>query len=110
MEMELQRQNANQRVAVWTERISACRSSEQSVRAWCRENGLSEKTYYYWQRRLFQLAAQQQPAFTEITPAVARQRPGLAARVHIGSGEAEIYNGADAATIEAVLQGLRHAE
>jgi hypothetical protein len=23
-----------------------------SIRAWCRENGIQEKTYYYWQRKL----------------------------------------------------------
>ncbi len=42
-----------------------------TVREWCRENGLSEKTYYYWQRRLFDILSQQQvvqPTFAEITP------------------------------------------
>jgi len=110
MEQRLQTLNANQRAVVWAERITACRSSELSVRAWCRENQLSEKTYYYWQRRLFKLTTEQQPSFAELTPAIVRNRPDLAAKVWIGGSEAEIYNGADAGTIEVILQFLSHAE
>ena len=54
MEHNLQRLNAAQRVELWAERIAECRSSGMSVRAWCRGNEISEKTYYYWQRRLYQ--------------------------------------------------------
>lgn len=50
MEQELQKLNADQRLAVWTQRISECRSSGKGVKYWCRENDISEKTYYYWQR------------------------------------------------------------
>ena len=52
MEHRLQTLNAAQRVELWAERIAECRSSGMSVRAWCREKEISEKTYYYWQRRL----------------------------------------------------------
>ena len=65
MEQGLQKLNAGQRTAVWAERIAACRSSDLTVRAWCREKQLSEKTYYYWQHRLFKLAAEQQASFAE---------------------------------------------
>lgn len=50
----LQRLNAAQRIQLWVERIAECRSSGKSVRAWCLEYEISEKTYYYWQRRLYQ--------------------------------------------------------
>lgn len=75
MEQSLQVMSKQERLENWTARIMACRSNGMTVRAWCQENGLSEKTYCYWQRRLFQaLAGQQQqtiqqPAFAEITPA-----------------------------------------
>ena len=55
MEQSLQAMSKQERLENWTARIMACRSSGMTVRAWCRENGLSEKTYYYWQRRLFQM-------------------------------------------------------
>ena len=91
-------------------RIMACRSSGMTVRAWCQENGLSEKTYYYWQRRLFQgLSEQQQaiwqPAFAEITPAPnSRSSGGVAVTVRISGVEADIHNGADTAAVETVLR------
>ena len=47
MEQELQKLNADQRLAVWTQRIADCRSSGKSVKHWCQENDISEKTYYY---------------------------------------------------------------
>ena len=76
-------------------------------------NGLSEKTYYYWQRRLFQTLSEQQqsirqPAFAEITPTPnVRPSSGLAVTVRTSGVEAEIYNGADAATVETVLRILK---
>ena len=84
-----------------------------TVRAWCRENGLSEKTYYYWQRRLFQTLSEQQqaiqqPAFAEITPTPnVRPSSGVAVTIRISGVEAEIYNGADVATVETVLRILK---
>lgn len=110
MEQGLQTLNADQRAAVWAERIAACRSSELSVRAWCRENQLSEKTYYYWQHRIFKLATEQRTSFAEITPAAVECMPAIAATVRIGRSEAAIYNGADTGTVETVLNFLNHAE
>lgn len=60
MEQSLQVMSKQERLENWTARIIACRSSGMTVRAWCQENGLSEKTYYYWQRRLFQVLSEQQ--------------------------------------------------
>lgn len=89
----------------------ACRSSGMTVRSWCQENGLSEKTYYYWQRRLFQTLSEQQQAirqlsFAEITPNV-QPSGGVAVIVRISGAEADICNGADAATVETVLRILK---
>jgi hypothetical protein len=35
------------------------KDSGRSIRSWCRERGLSEKTYYYWQRKLRKAACEQ---------------------------------------------------
>lgn len=111
LEQQLQTLNASQRAAVWAERIAACRSSELSVRAWCRENQVSEKTYYYWQHRLFRMVTEQQATFAEVTRASGISRkPDLTATVRIGRAEADVYSGADTETIETVLRFLSHAE
>lgn len=36
----------------WTPIIQKCRSSGIGVRPWCRENNVSEKKFYYWERRI----------------------------------------------------------
>ena len=55
--------------ALWAERVSACRNSGLSVKAWCRENGVNEQTYYKWQKKLFTMVqAQQESRFAEVTP------------------------------------------
>ena len=63
----------------WQERIMKCRSSGESVKTWCREQGLSVTTYYRWERELFGKAGREKeeevpmvvgaPVFAEV-PAV----------------------------------------
>ena len=107
METGLQTVNQQRKLSEWAERITACRSSGQSVKTWCRENGVSEQTYYKWQRRLYELAQnQQENRFAEIT-APAMNRSGVAVTVQLGGVELDIHNGADAATVEAVLRAVK---
>ena len=109
MEQSLQVMSKQERLENWTTRIMACRSSGMTVRAWCRENGLSEKTYYYWQRRLFQALSEQQTvyktAFAEVTTPVCSG--SVAVTVRIAGAVADIHPGADAATVETVLRILK---
>ena len=88
-----------ERLENWTSRIMACRGSGMTVRAWCQENGLSEKTYYYWQRRLFQTLSEQQAgtAFAEIKTPRPVCSGNVAVTVRIDGAEADIHSGADAA-------------
>ena len=94
------------KLAVWAERISACRNSGQGVKSWCRENHICEATYYKWQRKVFELIQTQQVHFAEITP---QPQPGgnIAVTVRVAGAEAEIYSGADAQTVELVLRVLK---
>ena len=106
MEQSLQKLNQHDRLRLWTERVTACRSSGKSVRQWCQENGVAEKTYYYWQRRIYELTkAKAEPVFAEVvTPQT--QRTEIAAVIHSGSVSVEIRNGADSATVRAILSAL----
>ena len=110
MEQSLQAMSRQVRLEQWSGKIAACRGSGMTVRAWCQENGISEKTYYYWQRRLFQEltnAQLQSGGFAEVTPRKTESSGQLAVRIRIADAEAEVYNGADTATLEAVLRTLR---
>ena len=38
------------KLAEWSERVQACRSSGLSVKEWCERNNVCSKTYYTWER------------------------------------------------------------
>ena len=99
--------NQQNKLALWTGRISECRSSGQNVNTWCQENGICEQTYYKCQRKLFEIAkAQKEVQLAEVTPSATR-RGNVAVTVRIAGAEADICNGADAATVETVLRFLK---
>ena len=108
MGKDLQTLNGQNKLALWAGRISECRNSGQNVKAWCRENGVCEQTYYKWQRRLFELAqAQQAVQFAEVTAIQALRCRNVAITIRIAGVEADIHSGADAATVEPVLRILK---
>jgi len=45
-------QTENTAAAAWRERIVAQQASGQRIRAWCRENGCREHSFYWWRARL----------------------------------------------------------
>ena len=105
MEQGLQKLNADQRLAVWTQRISDCRSSGVSVKYWCQENGISEKTYYCWQRRIYKMAREQrEPEFAELHGF--QSISPLTASLEIFGASVQVYAGADEATLSALFRAL----
>jgi len=48
MAQNLQALNVQNKMAEWAARISERRSSGQSIKNWCKENGVCEQTYYKW--------------------------------------------------------------
>ena len=105
MEQGLQKLNADQRLAVWTQRITDCRSSGISVKRWCMENGISEKTYYYWQRRIFRMAQEQQtPEFAELRSFQAVS--SAVASLSISGVSVQVHAGADEQTLSALFRAL----
>ena len=108
MSKDLQTLNGQNKLALWAERISECRSSGMPVKTWCRENGVNEQTYYNWQRRIFEMAQEQQEIqFAEVTPVQPVRSGNVAVTVRIAGAEADIHSGADAATVETVLRILK---
>lgn len=45
------------RLQQWGQIVQQCRESGMSNRDFCRQNGITEKTYYYWLRKLRMAAA-----------------------------------------------------
>ena len=108
MARELQTLNGQKKLALWAERVNACRSSGRTVKDWCKERGICEQTYYRWQKRLFVMARQQQEGwFAEITPDRVEHVDGIAVTVRVAGAEVDICSGADAAIVETVLRVLK---
>ena len=38
---------------LWRGRVMECRNSGKPIAVWCKENGINIKTYYFWQKRVW---------------------------------------------------------
>ena len=87
----------------WSTRIQACRESGMSIPAWCRENGIAAKTYYYHLRKLREKRCEQIPvAVTEVS-----ENTDSVITVSSGSIRVEIRASASAEGIAAVVRALK---
>jgi hypothetical protein len=108
MSNELREITAQNKLAEWAGKITACRNSGQPVKTWCKENGVCEQTYYKWLKSLVAMAQEQQKVqFAEVTPVRPVHSFNVAVTVRISGAEADIHSGADAATLETVLRILK---
>lgn len=106
MGSSLQKYNTGAKLIQWSERVNACRSSGMPVKAWCAQEGYSEKTYYYWQRKVFQATQNQSEQFVEVSGSIPN-RNTVAATVSVNGYCIEIHSGADKETLKALLQAAR---
>lgn len=49
---EMTKVSHDAKTKLWIERIQACRSSGITARQWCKDNNISEQTYYKWVKKL----------------------------------------------------------
>ncbi len=108
--MNLQRANHHHRLAEWSRRVEACRSSGLTVGQWCQENGLAVSTYYSWQKKVFQaLKEAQGVTFAEVpvmeSPPSSEQQ--VAAVMEVSGVRIQVYEGADTSTLQAILQAAK---
>lgn len=100
----------------WTQRITDCRTSRQTVRQWCAEKGINTKTYYRWEREAVGLLSKSmttlrpqtpQPVFVPVEQAISSARNTIAAAITTAGIQLDIHNGADPAVIQAIIAALR---
>ena len=103
---------------LWRGRVMECRNSGKTIAVWCKENGINIKTYYFWQKRVWDKETQTliQSGQNQLPQAQAVQF----AQVNLGmetSSDAdivirkddwtvEIRNTANPALLSAVLQAV----
>ena len=88
----------------WAERIAAQQRSGASVKQFCKEQGLTEGSFYAWRKRL----QKKEPIrFALVDRRVARQEPATEAALELVMATGErlrIGAGVDAATLRTVLE------
>lgn len=105
------------RLNYWTGILQGRAESGQTVRGYCEANGINEKSYYYWQRRLREAACEtlsvQRGEMSRLPDTTFAEVPLQTARVlnatvvvRMGEVAVEIPSGADPATVEAVLRAV----
>ena len=105
----LQRANQQHRLAEWSRRVEACRSSGLPVGQWCQENGIAVSTYFSWQRKVFQaLKEVQEVTFAEVPIMEHSQLSGhIVAAMEVSGVRIQVYGGADEATLLAILRAAK---
>lgn len=110
------------RLNKWTEIVRECRSSGQTISAWCADHDINPKTYYYWLRRVRAAACEALPSLcSQNNPIVPVNIPIPTAGTVLGDQEVssdiiirfgavtlEIRNNASATVIENTLRALQN--
>lgn len=120
------------RTAQWAEIVRKCheRPENQSAKNWLNENGINEKQYYYWQRRLRNMAAGttnkslpttrssgevtfiEMPSPNELPSERMEEvtiNSGLAALIRVGGLEIELHNGISDELLGKILKVTAYA-
>lgn len=107
-EMVIVRNPAN--LELWQERFSECRRSGMTVAAWCEKQGISDKTYYYWHRKLSKLQNhtrdEASSTFYEISGNL-NNTAEITSTLHCYGVDADIYSGADEETLVRLCRALK---
>ena len=92
------------RLQEWAQIHRQCRESGLSNREFCRRNGIAEKTFYYWLKRLRETAIESQPQLVALDGDEASHD-----MIHIRFGAAvlELPARTDAAAVASLLQALQ---
>ena len=128
--MEISEAKRFVRLREWSAMIQACKASGKTVKAWCEENGIGKKTYYYRLKRVrlaalqdpekagvfFPVAGVSPPAFAKLPFGGAGESVGmsdtptpdiLALTFRMGTTKVDINNGANPKIIATTLRVLQ---
>lgn len=121
LELDTREVTNQYRLNQWTEIISQCRSSGQTVAVWCAENNIKTTSYYYWLKRIRKAACEALPSLSgnnSIVPvnipvhAIETNSPNQESSsdivVRIGTVTMEISNNASVTLIENTFKALQH--
>ena len=107
MSVELQQIKSSNNLVAWAEMVRACKNSGMTVRAWCQENGINEKTYYHRQKRVCNALPESlcpPLQFAEVKRIEESRFPGAGIKIRIGMAEISVDGNTDLALLRDVLR------
>ena len=91
----------------WAMVIQECSNSGLSNREFCRQRGISEKTYYYWLRKLrSQMAEVTGPQLVQLEPAPVPVQEDML-QIQYRGAELKLPAGVDMDAVAALLRSLQ---
>lgn len=93
------------RLQEWAQIHQRCKESGLSNREFCRQNGIAEKTFYYWLKKLRETVINNQPELVALPEG--RNSADDMIRIRFGSASLELPAKTDAAAIASLLQALQ---
>jgi hypothetical protein len=100
----IQEEVPNPKAREWAERIAAQQRSGISVKQFCKEQGLTEYSFYAWRKRL---QGSQPVRFALVERRTERKAEGALELVFTTGERLQIGAGVDAATLRTVVEALR---
>lgn len=89
----------------WAMVIQECSSSGLSNREFCRQRGIAEKSFYYWQRKLrTQIVESASPQLVPLEPPAA---PGEQLCIRYRGAELKLPAGVDMDAVAAILRSIQ---
>ena len=104
------------RLEQWKKLIADCQASGMPVCAWCKQNNVSEPSYYYYLKRIRKQALENLPvtvpeeklvSFKKLEVQTPIADTQAAVIIHLPSATIEVRNGTSQQTVEAVLLALK---
>ena len=93
------------RLQEWSQIIQAGQNSGLSKREFCRQNGISERQYYYWLKKLRETVAETASPHLVHLEAPVPQSEGIL-RIQIGQADLRLPVNTDAEAVAAILRAL----
>ena len=93
------------RAQQWDTVVQECAASGLSNREFCRQRGIPEKSFYYWQRKLRQQIVES--AAPQLVPLEPVTEPGDLLQIQYRGAELKLPAGVDMDAVAALLRSLQ---
>ena len=95
------------RTQQWAMVVQECAASGLSNREFCRQRGIAEKSFYYWQRKLrTQIVESASPQLVQLEPASAPFQDDML-QIQYRGAELKLPAGVDLDAVSALLRSLQ---